>query len=203
MSDIDVRAIRKKLGLTQLDFAKKIGVSRDTVINYEKGETIPASKIEMLNNLLSDKENNNHSKPEKIYNEGVPIYDVDFSAGFVQMFKEGIPTVLGYLNIPEVKGSDYIVRVKGDSMLGIMNDGDWVGIKRISDLEVINFGTPYAIVTQDLQLLKYLFKSSLPGNLLLKSENTKHPEFDLPIKKILELYIITAVLPFSKIKTFM
>lgn len=56
MDALEIKTIRKKLGLTQADFAKKIGVSRDTVINYERGDKIPDSKIEMLNNLLFEKD---------------------------------------------------------------------------------------------------------------------------------------------------
>ena len=130
---------------------------------------------------------------------GVPIYDVGFTAGFSEIFKDGKPILLGYLNIPEVLGSDMVVRVNGNSMLGVLDDGDWVGLKKVTDMEVISYGSPYGIVTQDLQLLKFLHKSNVKENLLLKSKNLEHPEFDLPIKKILELYIIKSVL---KIKTF-
>lgn len=52
MNALEIKKIRKELKLTQAEFAEKIGVSRDTVINYEKGGAIPTSKIKMLNNLL-------------------------------------------------------------------------------------------------------------------------------------------------------
>jgi phage repressor protein C with HTH and peptisase S24 domain len=188
--------------------AKDLSTSKGTVSSYYNGN-IKASDafLEKFANfykvsleILKDNKEENILITE---NKGVVIYDTYFSAGFVEMFKDGNPTVLGHLNIPEVKGADFVIRAKGDSMLGVINDSDWVGIKRITDLEVINYGNPYAIVTQDLQMLKYIYKSTVADNFLLKSENENHPEFDLPIKKILELYIITVVLPFSKIKTYM
>lgn len=52
MNALEIKKIRKELKLTQAEFAEKIGVSRDTIINYEKGGAIPTSKIKMLNNLL-------------------------------------------------------------------------------------------------------------------------------------------------------
>jgi transcriptional regulator with XRE-family HTH domain len=188
--------------------AKDLSVSKGTISSYYNGN-IKASDpfLEKFANFYNiSLEFLKEQKEESIQsteNKGVIVYDSYFSAGFIEMFKDGDPTILGYLNIPEVKGSDLVIRAKGDSMLGVINDSDWVGIKRITDLEVINYGNPYAIVTRDLQMLKYIHKSSMADNFLLKSENENHPEFDLPIKKILELYIITVVLPFSKIKTYM
>lgn len=48
----EIKKYRLKLGLTQEELAKKIGVSKNTILNYEKGGTIPESKIDILNNVL-------------------------------------------------------------------------------------------------------------------------------------------------------
>ena len=56
MKDIDVKIIRKSLNLTQEKFAKLIGVSKNTVLNYEKGKKIPNSKITILYNLMDNDE---------------------------------------------------------------------------------------------------------------------------------------------------
>ena len=52
MDGFNIKSIREKLGLTQEELAQKIGVSRNTVINYEKGGVIPESKRQLLNSLL-------------------------------------------------------------------------------------------------------------------------------------------------------
>lgn len=44
----DVKRIRETLGLTQEQLGAKIGASRNTVINYEKGKVIPDSKEQIL-----------------------------------------------------------------------------------------------------------------------------------------------------------
>ena len=134
--------------------------------------------------------------------KGTPIYDVSLTAGFMELFKDSRPSLLGFLDTMEVKGCDMIVGVTGDSMEGLIDSGDWIGIKRVTDMDVINYGNPYGIVTTDMQMLKFIFKSSEKDSFLLKSENPNHPDFDIPKSKILELYIIKVVLPFSKIKTF-
>ena len=48
----DVKKLREILGLTQEELAQKIGVTRNTIINYEKGGVIPDSKIQLIQSLF-------------------------------------------------------------------------------------------------------------------------------------------------------
>lgn len=79
MNNLDVRELREKLGLKQQEFADLIGVSRNTVINYEKGMPIPDSKSTILRRLKlegigTQKQPNKESDPfteslvEKLFN---------------------------------------------------------------------------------------------------------------------------------------
>ena len=52
MSDFNIRQLRKNMGLTQKQLAEKIGVSSNTIINWEKGEVIPKSKYPILNEFF-------------------------------------------------------------------------------------------------------------------------------------------------------
>lgn len=71
MTDLEIIKIRKNLGKTQLEFAEYLGVDRRTVINYEQGKKIPASRIKLLKGLLSDDGENlydlkNYKLPKKV-----------------------------------------------------------------------------------------------------------------------------------------
>lgn len=59
MTNIDVKLIRNRLGLSQVELGKMIGVSRNTIANYEKGGVIPESKRDILLNLINKSENAN------------------------------------------------------------------------------------------------------------------------------------------------
>lgn len=48
-----IKEARKALGLSQQQLAEKLGVTRNTIINYEKGGVIPDSKIVLLKNLFN------------------------------------------------------------------------------------------------------------------------------------------------------
>lgn len=52
MNDLDIKKIRKSLGLTQAEMAKKIGVDTKTVQNWEYGKTIPVSKHGIIRSLM-------------------------------------------------------------------------------------------------------------------------------------------------------
>ena len=49
-----IKVQRAMKDLTQDDLAKKIGVSRQTIVNYEKGDTIPKAKIALLSKILDE-----------------------------------------------------------------------------------------------------------------------------------------------------
>lgn len=51
MCDFDIKKIRKELGMTQVEFAKKLGVDTKTVQNWEAGKPISSSKHGLLREL--------------------------------------------------------------------------------------------------------------------------------------------------------
>lgn len=54
MCEIKIKEIREKLGLTQQEFAKEIGVHYKTVQNWEAGRPIPESKRELLSKFIDN-----------------------------------------------------------------------------------------------------------------------------------------------------
>jgi transcriptional regulator with XRE-family HTH domain len=54
MNALEIKEGRKKLGFTQAELAKKLGVSVKTISNYENGEVIPESKMDLLHSILSN-----------------------------------------------------------------------------------------------------------------------------------------------------
>jgi len=64
---MDIRKIRKEFKLSQEDFAKLIGVSRHTVMNYESGAAIPPNKVEFMSKLFDKLRNGDSTGLEEIY----------------------------------------------------------------------------------------------------------------------------------------
>lgn len=57
MNYLEIKENRKRLGLTQQELADLLGVSKNTIVNYEKGMKIPDSKIPILNKVLNKNTN--------------------------------------------------------------------------------------------------------------------------------------------------
>ena len=136
----NLAAIRKKNGLTQMQFAKMFGVSTSTVAMWEAGYRKPdyhtivrlcdffkigfeelSGTTLALNSILNE-------------NTSVPL------VGYVQA---GLPTyaeenVLGYENISDnlaKSGEFFALKVKGDSMEPKISEGDIVIVRRQSTVE--------------------------------------------------------------------
>lgn len=69
MNAKEIKEIRNNLNLSQEEFAKLIGVSKNTIYNYENGSKIPDSKITILQNLKDNKANI-ASEPTPVYTNG-------------------------------------------------------------------------------------------------------------------------------------
>lgn len=63
MDSVEIKNLRKDLGMTLVEFAELIGVTKRTVINYEQGKVIPASKDKLLQ-FISDTQNKKKDTPK-------------------------------------------------------------------------------------------------------------------------------------------
>ncbi len=116
-----IRQKRKKLGLTQDQLAKKLGVSKRTIINYEKGEKIPDSKSELLHSIFSSDEKVVEAIPVEYQGYMlVPLVNQKAQAGFLAGW--GDPEYIDELPKKafevdkEYKGKYVCFEVSGDSM---------------------------------------------------------------------------------------
>lgn len=62
MNDLNVKEIRNKLGLTQEELAKELGVALRTVQNWETGGVIPKTKYVILRKLNDNKLSSNNNE---------------------------------------------------------------------------------------------------------------------------------------------
>jgi phage repressor protein C with HTH and peptisase S24 domain len=134
----------------------------------------------------------------------VPIYDVELEVGVMSNLLQGNDnkTPVGYLSIPEVSGCDVIIRAKGDNMAPKINSGDWIGVKRLDNWqEWIPMGYMYAIMTDQMELIKYVRKGSNPDTFTISSLNKFYEDDEIPKKVIKEVWSVKVILPFSKIET--
>jgi transcriptional regulator with XRE-family HTH domain len=54
MNGVELKENRLKYGLTQEKLGELLGVSRNTIINYENGDVIPTTKSQILSTIFSN-----------------------------------------------------------------------------------------------------------------------------------------------------
>ncbi len=194
MSDLDVKEIRKKLGLTQQEFADKLGVSRNTILNYEKGETIPSSKSTILHTMLAESKVINTAI--ETVKKGLPLIPIDALAGFgAGEFTIMDHDILEYYKIPEFSNADFLISVKGSSMQPKYYGGDILACKFIHSFSFFQWGIPHVITIKDRgTVVKRISKGETKEDLLLISENMKYEPFTITTTDIVNISIVIGVI---------
>ena len=205
----EVRQIRKKLGLTQEQLAKAIGVDTKTVQNWEYGRPIPKSKHEILRNLAENGVSPAPIKPQTYYGEplqsedcktvSLPLIPIDALAGKPNEDNFGVTLAeCEQYTVPEfsAKGAQYLLRVSGTSMLPKYNNGDLLACRKIDEITFFQWGKVYVIDTRQGILVKKLFPDKdNPQNILCVSENKDDfPPFTLPMDEIRSISIVVGVI---------
>lgn len=103
----------------------------------------------------------------------VPIYDIDFNAGFVERYGGNELEQVGDIYSPAYRKATAVVSVTGDSMHPLISSGDQIIIREMPcTMDSIMFGKIYAVVTDnDLRTVKRIRKSSVQGCIDLEPIN--------------------------------
>lgn len=112
----------------------------------------------------------------------------------------GLPTyddlkIEDYYTVSEFKNSDFLIRVKGDSMTPKYNSGDLVACKRVNETYFIQWGHVYVIYTESQGIMiKRLQQSEKEGYVKCVSDNEKYAPFDVPMADIRSIAIVNGAI---------
>lgn len=208
MSDLNIKDIRTKLGVTQKQLAEKIGVSVNTIQNWEYGGTIPKSKYPILSKILESEPhieqqqffggNQESSHVEDVY-ASLPLIPIDAVAGFPVSDNAGILFQdCECYNVPEFvsKGAQFLIRVSGSSMYPKYSNGDLLACKKIDEITFFQWGKVYVLDTRQGALVKRIFEDKdNEDNIICHSDNhDNYPDFKLPKVEIRSLSIVIGVI---------
>lgn len=112
----------------------------------------------------------------------------------------GLPTyedlkIEDYYTVSEFKSSDFLIRVKGDSMTPKYNGGDLVACKKVNETYFIQWGHVYVIYTESQGIMiKRLQQSEKEGYVKCVSDNEKYAPFDVPMADIRSIAIVNGAI---------
>ncbi|RZJ71467.1 helix-turn-helix domain-containing protein [Flavobacterium sp.] len=183
----DVKFIRKKLKETQAEFAQRIGITRESIVKYEKGSIIPESRQVMLRQLLDEVTETEEKKTL------VPYFNSEFADD--NLVSEKIQSLRPdyFMDIPEFAGCTAF-RTYSDSMESKIKSGSILFGTNIANWrQHLEYGQIYGIVCEDgRKYLKYIRRDPENpfSNFLLQSENPTYDDFSIPKDVISSIWLI-------------
>lgn len=200
------------LAYNQADFAVKIGVGRSVITGIKNGykDATPyymelvanvfkplnvswllTGEGEMLVKEKEDKPTLIPSNPQ----EGIPLIPASAMAGALLGFQEIDHSELTFYKIPSFRGAEYLISIRGDSMIPKYLSGDLVACRNVPLNNLFfQWGKTYVLDTEQGALIKRVERAEEEGSVLLVSENPNYKPFSIPISEIYHIAMIVGVI---------
>ena len=124
--------------------------------------------------------------------KGIPLIPVEAIAGLPADDNEGVYMEdCQHYSIPEfeAKGANFLIRVSGDSMTPIYNNGDIIACRKVTEITFFQWGCIYVLDTCQGALVKYVEECDEDDDCILcVSENKRYKPFSLPKDDIRSLH---------------
>lgn len=203
----------KGLVKTQKDLAEAIGATAPNVSSALKGDEkfltdsfivrfsnvfkevsshwLLTGEGEMLKNEKEDKPTLIPSNPQ----EGIPLIPASAMAGALLGFQEIDHSELTFYKIPSFRGAEYLISIRGDSMIPKYLSGDLVACRNVPLNNLFfQWGKTYVLDTEQGALIKRVERAEEEGSVLLVSENPNYKPFSIPIIEIYHIAMIVGVI---------
>lgn len=219
----NILSIIEEKGINQSDLSNMTGIDKGNLSAILKGskslgdktllkfsEVLGISYAELKNpneNIVKERKEKYIAKRKNTHDNDtveipnllgkVPYFDIDVTAGNVQLFSDYKEYVSEYYSVPkEIQDVDFCFRVRGDSMYDKILPGAIVFVKQIIDISIIEFGQVFVVITAEQRMVKYVRRHPTnPENMvLLRSHNNQYDDIDLAKNKITNLLLVKGYL---------
>lgn len=100
-----------------------------------------------------------------------------------------------YYTVTDFKNSDFLIRVKGDSMTPKYNGGDLVACKKVTETYFLQWGRVYVIYTQSQGIMiKRVEPAEDNDYIKCVSDNPKYAPFDVPKSDIVSIALVNGAI---------
>lgn len=219
MNGKEIKLIRKKLGLTQQQFADKLNYSLSMVQKWENGareiDEFTAGVIQQFESEISNmyqkaaqKIELQHSNEKiAINNSGVPYYDIDYAGGWSseEVFTNQLPSF--FITSPDFEKADFACNLIGQSISRRIPHRAVIGLRQINDWELY-FPTNevYAVLMKnELRTVKIVKRSEKEGFLTLipdplpEYNQTVYEPEEVPMNFVSKMFQIVAWAQFERV----
>ena len=214
-----LKYIIREMGLTQSEFAQRVGVDSSNLSKYLNGKLavndsllnrvvvnlglskewlvtgndLPYAKEPLAVNALNF-DGNITNQPARDH-RGTPVYDIDVTAGALpraRMFAN--ENIIGYVSLPSIPEGCRIVSVSGDSMQPVIRSGDFLAVRELTNMRQIFWGQIYVVVLDDYCMVKYVRRHQNPDMVILRSENPAYDDMEVYRSEIRDMMFVQHIM---------
>ncbi|MFC2109853.1 helix-turn-helix domain-containing protein [Bacteroidota bacterium] len=198
MSNLELKFIREKSGLTKEKFCDRLNISIHTLSSWESGRrNIPKVKALLIKELFNQEEvSQNKEESKKVsqkkeiaINEKekkVPYYDLDVTSHITTSFSDVVEEPAFYVDYKPFNDCTAYVNNYGDSMFPKYKNGERLAVKQITNFDVLSWGETYLVITNgnanDLKTVKDVHPHEDFDKIILRASNPSY-KGDTPVNK--------------------
>ncbi len=195
--------IYKKTGITNGVLSQSTGISEENILKFlsyfkeVSPDWLIIGKEPMIkeHNHINAVQENKETHQKRAKQKGVPMITLDAFAGTAG----GEIKVMDYecdrYIVPGCEKCDFLIPIKGDSMLPRYVSGDIVGCRHVPLTDIFfQWNKVYVLDTTQGALIKRINKGSDKNHILLVSDNGYYGPFELPITKINAIALVVCLI---------
>lgn len=117
---------------------------------------------------------------------GVPYYNIEINGSIISSFDDVAQHIEFFVDFEPMNDCTAFLPYSGESMLPIFKPGDTLGVKRIKNLDVLLWGEPHLVITNDnannYKTVKNIYPHPDHSKVILRAVNPSHAG-DTPVNK--------------------
>lgn len=125
---------------------------------------------------------------------GIPLIPINAMAGAFTDSQVVLELECERYVVPVFKEAEFLITVKGSSMIPKYNSGDIVACKRMPLDTFFQWNKVYVLDTEQGPLIKRVKKGTTDETLTIFSDNPKYEPFELPRTKIYHIALVVGVI---------
>lgn len=197
--------IVKRNNINQAWLAKELGITPQSLTSRFHAEVFSVARQMEINKITGKRIFDVDMDLPSVTNDAnrVPVYDMRVIGGFdiVAVDSEAEIPVAEYVTMSGLKGCVGLY-VYGESMSPVYRPGDIIFVKREPEVDRIEWGRAYMIVTENERVLKCIYKSTHDADLIrLTSYNEEvnrygdrlYPDREIRKEEVLYIYRVEAM----------
>lgn len=210
----NIRKLAEKEGITIGAIERKIGASKGVLSRamtngtdiqakwitaivenypYVSADWLLTGKGEMITS--SESSQKKMVKVSEQSQEGIPLIPMDAMAGYFEGEMQVLLRDCERYIVPGMPRADFLITVKGDSMMPSYFPGDIVACVRVPIKDVFfQFGRVYVLDTNQGAIIKRIEKSEDDESILIVSENEKYSPFTLHLSQVRSIALVIGLI---------